>query len=201
MAREAPTAILEATLRVIAKSGVDAVRYRDVAHEAGVPLGTVSYHFSARAGLIRAAFKFFLERNTATLLALRARLPAEGFDEVAEFLTEVVRADFADRRRRYLAEYELVVYAARDPAIAEALAAWNWARLAEFAPVLERLGVPRPNAAARTLVDIVRGFELYNLGSKQPDLDDLRRRLRDVLRTLAPSKKKGTTDAPRQKAR
>lgn len=201
MTRATPTAILEATLRLIAKAGVDAVRYRDVAEASGVPLGTVSYHFSARPELIRAAFAFFLEQNTATVHALHARLRAPALAEIAEFLTALVRADFADRRRRYLAEYELIVYAARDPAIAEALAGWDRARLAELAPLLERLGVPRPNAAARTLVDIVRGFQLTNLGRRQPDCDDLRRRLHDVLRAFAPDQKKGTPDVRRPKAR
>lgn len=189
---EAPPAILEATLRVIAADGVDAVRYRRIAEEARVPLGTVSYHFTAREELIRAAFAFFLDKNTAMLAELRPRFSGETLEEVAEFLADLVRADFADPDRRCLAEYELVVYAGRDPAVARGLAAWDRARVAELAVVLERLGVRRPIAAARTAIDIVRGFQLANLGRSGPDLDDLRARLSEVLRALTPT---GAADA------
>jgi TetR/AcrR family transcriptional regulator, regulator of biofilm formation and stress response len=176
--------ILEATLRLIARGGVDAVRYRDVAAGAGVPLGTVSYHFPSRELLLRAAFSHFLAGNTRALGALRERFSLSTARGLAAFLTEVLRVDFADPERGYLAEFELILYAGRDPVIAEALAAWDRSVLAELAVTLERLGVPAPNAAARTLLDVMRGFQLTNLGRK-PDLDDLEQRLRRVLTTLA----------------
>lgn len=209
MAREAPPAILDATLRVIAAEGVDAVRYRRVAEAAGVPLGTVSYHFTTREELIRAAFSHFLRRNTESLAQQRARFTGESLDEVAAFLADLVRADFGDPQRRYLAEYELVVYAARDPAIAAALEAWDRARCSELALVLERLGVARPNAAARTAIDVVRGFQLASLGRKPPELEDLRRRLGEVLRALAaappappaPPARRGTRRGPSSRRR
>jgi DNA-binding transcriptional regulator YbjK len=109
MRRDAKTSILEATLQLIAAGGVDAVRYRAVARAAKLQLGTVSYHFAAREDLIRAAFAFFLTENTAALVALRGRFASGGLDAVADYLTELVRADCADRRRRHLAEYELIV--------------------------------------------------------------------------------------------
>ncbi len=185
MKRRTPPAILEATLRLIARGGVDAVRYRDVAQESGAPLGTVSYHYPVREDLIRAAFASFLEQNTASLVALRSRFAIDQIGEVADFLTEALRADFADPRRRYLAEYELIVYASRDPVIAEALAAWDRTTVAELARTLERLQVPGPLAAAQTLVDLLRGFQLANLGRKQCDLDDFRARVQRVLQALA----------------
>lgn len=187
MAREALPAILEATVQVIAREGVDAVRYRRVAEEAGVPLGTVSYHFAAREEMIRAAFAYFLEWNAGRVAEQRARFSGETLDDVAGFLAELVRDDFADPSRRYLAEYELVVYAGRDPSLAPGLAAWDRARIGELAAVLEPLGVRRPIAAARTAVDVVRGFQVANLGRRPADVGDLRERLADLFRALAAS--------------
>ncbi|HEY5921128.1 MAG TPA: TetR family transcriptional regulator [Kofleriaceae bacterium] len=185
MKREPTRAILEATLRLVARGGVDAVRYRDVAAEADVPLGTVSYRYPNREDLIRAAFTFFLADNAASLLAHRSRSALATLDDIAAFIAEVVRADFADSRRPYLAEYELVVYAGRDPAIAEALVAWDRETVGELARMLERVGVPAPIAAAQTLVDLLRGFQLANLGRKDRDVADFRARVTHVLHALA----------------
>ena len=130
--------ILEATLHLVAEGGVDAVRYREVAAAAGVPLGTVSYHYASRQELLRAAFTHFLEENTRALMALRARFTAE------------------------------------------------------------RLGLATPLAAARTVSEIFRGFQLVRLGRRDgDDLTDLRRRLRAFLN----QRKKGTTHASRRSPR
>jgi len=183
---EKSIAILEATLSVIAQGGVDAVRYRDVAREAKVPLGTVSYNFPNRTDLIHAAFRLFLEQSSAVLAATRARLPSETLEEVAELLASFARAYLADRGR-CVAEYELMVCAARDPDLHQALTTWDRARQSELAILLERLDVPRPNNAAQTLMDMIRGFQLTAIGQERPDFDGLQKRLRDLIHALAGS--------------
>lgn len=181
--RETIKAILDATLRVVGKGGVDAVRYREVAREADVPVGTVSYNFPARTDLIRAAFGLFLEESRSTVEAVRAREPSETLDELAELLTALSRAYLADRER-CLTEYDLMVYAGRDPELYESLAAWDRARQSELAVELERLEMPRPNATAQTIADTIRGFQLSSLGQPRPDFDGFQRRLRDILHAL-----------------
>jgi DNA-binding transcriptional regulator YbjK len=181
--------ILAAVLRLIARAGVDGVRYREVAVEAGAPLGTVQYHFASREALLRAAFAHFLDENTRGLLALRRRFDARRLEDVADYLVATIRADFADPESPVLAEYELILYAARDPEVAAALERWERAMAGELAPALEELGAREPTALARTLIEIVRGFQLVHLGRRRSgagaDLRDLRRRLRDVLRAAA----------------
>ena len=113
--------ILDATLRLIAREGVGAVRYREVAAESGVALGTISYQYSAREDLVRAAFNHFLSEATRTLQDAASRI--HGPEDVADILVELLKSDFADRSRPHLAEYELLLYAARDPLMAEAIAA------------------------------------------------------------------------------
>ncbi len=51
---------------------------------------------------------------------------------------------------------------------------------ARVAEVLERLGAQRPFSTARTLMELVRGFELLRLVKAHND-DELEARLRDVL--------------------
>jgi hypothetical protein len=51
------------------------------------------------------------------------------------------------------------------------------------------------------LIDIVRGFQLANLGCARPDLDDLRSRLYDVVRSFAPARNAKPPQAARRKAR
>lgn len=179
-------AILEAALRVIARGGVDAVRYREVAREADVPLGTISYHFPARDDLIDAAFHFFLDESTATVKAVRARLPGATLEELSELLTDLARTYLRDRVR-CLAEYELMVYAARVPELSEALAEWDRTRQTDLALALEELEVKRPNATAQTLFELIRGFQLSSLGHERPDLEGLQRRVLALLSALVSS--------------
>jgi DNA-binding transcriptional regulator YbjK len=197
--------ILEATLRLVARGGVDSVRYRDVAHEAGLSLGTISYHYPIREDLLRAAFAYFLEQDTMMLRSALTTWPVKSLAEIAGFLTEVVRADFANPRRVVLAEYELVVYASRDPVIAKALEQWDRATVAEVDRILEGLGMPAALGAAQTLVDLVRGFQLATLGLTHRDLDGFRDRLHRVVMGLAagpaarPEKHDKTRARPRKR--
>ncbi|MFN0253280.1 MAG: TetR/AcrR family transcriptional regulator [Kofleriaceae bacterium] len=179
--------ILDATLTLVAEGGVDAIRYREVAQVSGVALGTISYRYPAREDLIRAAFAWFLEQNTATLVASRSRVKIRDLADVAELLVGVLRTDFADKRRRYLAEYELVLYASRDAIVAAALAAWDRQVVTELAGTLEPLGIAQPLAAAQTLVDMFRGFQLANLGRPDRDLDGFGARIQHVLDGLSRS--------------
>jgi len=185
--------ILDATLRVIATGGVDSVRYRAVAAEAGVPLGTLTYHFGSREELLRAALTHFVEENVVALRRLRDELRPRTCDDVARYMVELVRRDFADRERRIHAELELFVYAARDRQVAAALERWDRSITAELAQALDGLGVSTPFAAARTLSDAVRGFELTHLSRPDPDLDDFGQRLRALVSAFArPNGKKGS---------
>jgi TetR/AcrR family transcriptional regulator, regulator of biofilm formation and stress response len=189
-AEERRAHILAATVRLIAAGGVDTVRYRTVADAAAVPLGTVTYHFASRDELIRAALTHYLAENTRALLALRTELQGTTVNDVASYMVELLRRDLADPERKVIAEYELIVFAARDPEVAAALHRWERAMLAELARTLEGLGVAAPFAAARTLADMLRGFELMQLSRSGADLDDFRQRLCTVLAAHMPQERK-----------
>ncbi|MBW2458975.1 MAG: TetR family transcriptional regulator [Deltaproteobacteria bacterium] len=171
--------ILDATLGVVGDGGVDAVRHRRVAAEAGLPLGSITYYFRSRDELIRAAFEHFLEQNTAFMNALSADFEGGNAEDVVQFIVEMVRQEF-EHPARVRAEYELILYASRDEALAEAFGSWERDTTARVAEVLERLGAARPFSAARTLMELVRGFELVRLVRAHGE-DELEGRLREVL--------------------
>lgn len=62
-------AILEASLRIIVKEGVRAVRHRAVAREADVPLSATTYYFKDIPDLIVDTFTLFAERAMKNVVA------------------------------------------------------------------------------------------------------------------------------------
>lgn len=174
--------ILDAALRVIAASGVDGIKHRRVAREAGVSLGSISYHFASREALIGAAFHHFMDRGARLIDDVRGGGSAADADAVVDFLAALVDRQLDDPST-LLVEYELMLYAARDAEHAEGWRRWNRALTARLAEALEPLGVGRPFVAARTLVELLRGHEVTSLAeARRPD--DLRPRLRRVLRAF-----------------
>lgn len=176
-------AILDATLRVIAADGVEVVTHRRVAAEAGVPLGSTTYYFDSRDALVRAAFRHYVARTLAALTALGSAQPKDTVEDLVAFLIEVVRHEAADPAI-ILLEYELMLRAARDPVLARDVQGYERGLAGRLAEVLERLGVAQPFDAARTLIAVVRGFELESLHRAGVDVTDLRRRLLPVARAL-----------------
>jgi hypothetical protein len=106
--------------------------------------------------------------------------------DVVAFLVDVVRHELADRAL-IVVEYELIVRAARDPELAREVNAYERALGARLGEALEQLGVAQAFDAARTLVTLVRGFEIECLTRPEPALGALQARLELVLAALAPA--------------
>ncbi|WP_295477945.1 TetR/AcrR family transcriptional regulator [Sutterella sp.] len=101
--------IIDATIEVIEEVGVAGTTMRRVAKQAGVPLGSMTYHFTDREELLRAAFARFDALMTRTVLAQlqAAQSPEEMLDVVARIICGP-----ADRRALLLS-LELYAYASR----------------------------------------------------------------------------------------
>ncbi len=118
-------AILEAALRTIARRGVGAARFRDVALEAGVSLGVVTYHFPKRRDLLTAAFELHLTQTDARGQsfseeqrdAVRAQLRAG--QPTTDAVVALLRALVHDDRDSFIASLELTLELTRDPELAE----------------------------------------------------------------------------------
>ena len=175
--------ILAAVLRVVADGGVDAVTHRRVAAEAGVPLGSTTYYFDSREALLREAFQHDLARVDAAFSQLADEFSGGDVEALVEMFVELSRRQLADAAP-LRAEYELILFAARDPEVARALHAWEDRMVGSLAQRLERLGAARPVDAGRTLLQLARGAELDQLTRDEIDPDDLRRRVRVVVAAL-----------------
>jgi TetR/AcrR family transcriptional regulator, regulator of biofilm formation and stress response len=157
--------ILHATLRVIAAGGIAAVSNRRVAAEAGVALGSLTYHYPSQTELLRDSLLLFAEEEVARLdglaAALRARSPSR---EQAAAAVERIVADGAGRPEP-LAELELHLHAARDPALQEASRRCFAAYEGFAATALEVLDVPDPVRHARTVVAAMYGLGVRRAGT------------------------------------
>jgi TetR/AcrR family transcriptional regulator, regulator of biofilm formation and stress response len=192
-----PTArrLLEATLEVISSQGVDAVTHRRVAEGARISLGSCTHHFPTRQDLLRGAFRFHAARSFELIGALEAALRPRCLEDAIAFLVELVRREL-EEPWRIVVEYELLVRATRDPVVAADARGYEEGLRARLGGHLERFGVPRPFEAARTLIGVVRGFEVERLLDAEVDLADLGRRLRTIQQALS-SPPRTSTRSPR----
>jgi TetR/AcrR family transcriptional regulator, regulator of biofilm formation and stress response len=176
--------ILEAALRIIGDGGPDAVTFRRVARGARAPLSSLTYYFASREQLIREAFRLYLAAATRFVSDLGGEPRPHTADGLVEFLLEVARREFADDPAMVHVEYELILHAARDPEIAREFNAYERWLEARLGSSLEALGAPRPLDAARTILDVVRGFEIERLTHADARFEDLERRLRLMIHAL-----------------
>ncbi|MGW8378526.1 TetR family transcriptional regulator [Streptomyces sp. ODS28] len=170
--RAAPSAararIVEAVLRIIGEDGVAGVTNRRIAREAGVSLGSVTYHFATQHELLRESLLQFVSEETRRFTELAEESTAEGIgvDGAAELAGQVAGGTAFDSR--HIAPFELYVQAGRDErlraAAGECFAAYD--RVAER--VLSGLGVPDAERLAPAVVALVFGQQLRRLATGAP---------------------------------
>jgi TetR/AcrR family transcriptional regulator, regulator of biofilm formation and stress response len=150
--------ILEAALRVIGRSGRQAVTHRAVAEEAGVPLGSTTYYFDSRDDLLRQALEHVaaseVERYAARGEELRSVGSARDLaDRLVDDLVEAARDRIA-----YIAEYELWLEAGQRPELREAAQSWCDAEQRSVAGAMETLGSSDPATDASLVVAAIDGL-------------------------------------------
>src|SRR5262249_5114057 len=64
------SAILDAAVDLIGSGGPDAITHRAVAARAGMPLGSLTYHFRTRRDLVGAAFRHHMRAGRAWVRGL-----------------------------------------------------------------------------------------------------------------------------------
>jgi AcrR family transcriptional regulator len=181
----ARSAILGATLEIIASHGIDAVTHRRVAERAGVSPGSTTHHFASREELLRAAFRFYLEHADRLLTTIDAENRAavsDPLERVRRFATETIGREFIEPGARFIrAEHEMLLFASTDDELASFVRAWESRWVASIAGDFEAAGWPRPVEAARTLMNLIRGYELERLLDPQADAAEFGRRLDPLL--------------------
>jgi AcrR family transcriptional regulator len=181
----ARTAILGATLEIIASDGIDAVTHRRVAEQAGVSPGSTTHHFSSREDLLREAFRFYLQTASRFMSALdeeiRASIP-DPLERVRRFASEIIRREFEHPGEQSIrAEHEMLLYASTDSQLASHVRDWDTRWVGHMAGDLEAAGWARPVETARTVINLIRGYELERLLNPQLEVDEFERRLDSIL--------------------
>jgi DNA-binding transcriptional regulator YbjK len=174
--------ILRATFGLVGREGIGALSNRRIAAEVGISLGSLTYHFPSQEELLRETLCLFVEEEVARMEAIaadiRARCPSR---EQVALEVQQLAAESAARPER-IAELELHLRAARDPALQEAsrrcFAAYEGVAIA----ALEALGVSEPERHARTVVAVITGLGIRWKGGGSEQADGLADALLTVVR-------------------
>ncbi|WP_377268557.1 TetR/AcrR family transcriptional regulator [Peterkaempfera sp. SMS 1(5)a] len=165
--------IVHAVLRIIGEHGVAGVTNRRIAAEAGVSLGSVTYHFATQHDLLRESLLQFVTEETQRFTELAATHQGNGvdtLDEAGALVAQVASGIDFDSER--IAPFELYIQAGRDPQLREAAGACFEAYDRLALSILTALGVPDAERAARAVVALVTGLQLRRLATGSP-VEDL----------------------------
>ncbi|MGP4112265.1 TetR/AcrR family transcriptional regulator [Streptomyces sp. 4N509B] len=114
--------IIDAALDLVAEQGVAGISHRKVAARAGVPLGSMTYHFDGMAELLREAFTRFVDDRATAFEEHLA--PATTPAEAAEAVTDAIHHIAVGDQRALVLTLELYTLAAREPAFRELTHGW-----------------------------------------------------------------------------
>ncbi|AXE89208.1 TetR family transcriptional regulator [Streptomyces sp. Go-475] len=151
--------IVAATLDLIAEDGVAGVSHRKIAARAGVPLGSMTYHFSGIDELLGEAFRSFTDHIVALFDAHLA--PPADRDEARAAVADLIHALSEGSQRDLVLTQELYTLAARRPAYRELTREW----MARSRAHLEKHFDP---GTARQLDALVEGLTLHRALSPAP---------------------------------
>lgn len=114
-------ALARAAYQIIAESGFEGLRTRDVAARAGVNIATLHYYFATKEDLIRGVVDLLIQEFTTFRAPgqppLEELSPREGLRSELEDVREQIKA----RRDTYIVLFELYMRSLRDPQIREML--------------------------------------------------------------------------------
>ncbi|MGO1948029.1 MAG: TetR/AcrR family transcriptional regulator [Mycobacteriaceae bacterium] len=105
--------ILDSTMVLLQQSGISAVTARGVAAQAGVPVGSVSYHFDSVKGLLLQASSELWDQRIAQITGWD--YAKEGAEGVLRQLAELIRHQVTEGRSLTVVSYELYLLGLRDP--------------------------------------------------------------------------------------
>ncbi|MFQ4149084.1 TetR family transcriptional regulator [Arthrobacter sp. LAPM80] len=114
--------ILDAALDVIAEHGVARTTHRKIAEAAGVPLGSVTYHFESLEGLVGEAFTKLGNRTADGFEAAMAAVGNEAQARTA--VVSLITGEMLNDPRTTALSYELYALASRSPQMRHVTDAW-----------------------------------------------------------------------------
>jgi TetR/AcrR family transcriptional regulator, regulator of biofilm formation and stress response len=157
-------AIIEAALRIIGSRGLPAVTHRNVAREAGVPLAATTYYFASKDEILTEALESLSAAEVERISGLAAEIgTGRSQEDVAAALGKALLPDPDDAERTWLAQFEIYVEAARNPALRPAVQRWRTAFVELAESSLRAVGAPNPERRAPIAVAAINGILLDRL--------------------------------------
>lgn len=156
--------IIDACVEVIATHGVDGTSHRRVAEVAGVPLGSMTYHFSGRDELLREAFRRFADTVADRMTARMEQVPPGDREAGIRAVVDSILLDVFPDPRELVLTHELYTLAARDPAYRTLTNAW----MRRSRAALERCFDP---GTARILDALIEGITIHRALDNHPHDD------------------------------
>ncbi|WP_454299812.1 TetR/AcrR family transcriptional regulator [Salana multivorans] len=157
--------IIDACLDVIARDGVAGTSHRKVAAAAGVPLGSMTYHFAGMDELLHEAFARFAQGISDDFEHRMAQASdvAAARAAVAAFIID----EGDDGGRGLVLSHELYTLAAREPGFRDLTTAW----MERSRAALERHFDP---VTARMVDAVIEGFTIHRaLDSRDRDPNEV----------------------------
>ncbi len=151
--------ILAATLDLIAEEGLARVSHRRIAARAGVPLGSMTYHFKGIEALVREAFRRFTDHIVAVFDAHLST--ATDQDEARAAVVDLVHSLSEGSQRDLVLTQELYTLAARRPEYRQLTHEWMRRSRAH----LEKHFDPD---TARQLDALIEGLTLHRALARRP---------------------------------
>ncbi|MET7639167.1 TetR family transcriptional regulator [Streptomyces sp. NPDC005438] len=155
------TRLLDASVRLIAREGLQALSHRSVEREAGTTHGSTSYYFRTRDALLEQVVAYLAERDNQSISELTRdpyfREP-RGPSEIATVFAQATERFLDDSRETTLARFELCLYAARKPELQERLTSWRGFLVSHLQRVLHSLDLPHPESGARMFAAMLDGI-------------------------------------------
>ena len=176
--------MLRATLKLIADGGVAAVTNRRVATAASVSLGSLTYHFTSQAELLRESLLLHVEEETARREQIAQELAGQKPDvqQVAEAVERLVAVP--SEIPKQIAELELHLQAARDPELREASQRCFEAHEQIASAALSTLGIPDGRHHAPAVVALMTGLAVRRLAGGGQDAQGTSEALLALVRGL-----------------
>ncbi|MFE2871093.1 TetR/AcrR family transcriptional regulator [Embleya sp. NPDC059259] len=169
-------ALLDATVRLLARDGARAVTHRAVAVEAGTTHGSARYYFGTREQLLDEALRRLAAGQIDEIRAVLRRSATADPQEFAARLAHYVADTVAGDRDASIARFELFLEVARRPELRPALEEWGAVQREALAARLAAVGAAEPEAAAADLLTLLNGLVLEQLATPDDDFEHTRLR-------------------------
>lgn len=163
--------IVDATVALIYAGGYASVTARAVAEKAGVPVGSVSYHFSSVKALLVEAAHHIAEQRIASLSQWVSLANGDDARAVTDSLAELIHRQLTSERELTVASYELSLAGLHDADLREIACSIEDALEAAISRATE--GIPGINPAR--IASLAEGLQLRSLmRSEPPSVEELR---------------------------